>query len=166
VRVAASSPEGKALDCIISYDGRDAGMTIEQIRMMVLAHDGPVSRLERDIENVADFLCDDPLSSQRRLLLANPPFTPPAAAIVNSIVTMLTGSRRRPAWAAILKAVARQGPITMAENFILKADRRHVTSCEGHALAWAFRGTFIRYPEVFLGDAKEVLERFMLSRMR
>ncbi|MFL9950778.1 hypothetical protein PQR68_32795 [Paraburkholderia agricolaris] len=154
------------MDYIISYDGPDAGMTIEQIRMMVLAHDGPVNRLERDFENVAEFLRDDPLSAQRRLLLANPPFTPPAVAIVNTIVTMTTTSRRRPAWAAILTAIARQGPIAVAEDFILQADRQLATSCESHALAWAFRGTFIRYPDVFLGDAKEVLERFMLSRMR
>ncbi|WP_074774549.1 hypothetical protein [Paraburkholderia fungorum] len=134
----------------------------DRVRLLIYAWNRPLRRLVRDVENLACFdSIDGPMPPHLQLACAAPPLTPPASAIVDAVVRIwgdcLVSAK---AGRLMVGTLAVKGPISGAESLVLMWNGQQPDSPRLQETDDAFRTSFARYPELYLADARKLLQAY------
>lgn len=143
---------------------RDIPTLCERVRMIILAHAAPISRLSRDIDHIQRFDDDPgPVTPQFALMCASPALVPASAQIVELFVRTFGRGLFVPPYSFLLLALAATGPVAAAETMVLHATPVH----DGDRLRDVVSGLeriFASHPDVLSLPARGVLSRYMLGQ--
>jgi|ERR1700754_52226 hypothetical protein len=128
----------------------------ERAKRFIYLTNLPISRLARDVDDIARFEAPGPLTPHMRLIVADAPLTPASADILDAMARVWGDRLFAEPNQLLLESMALLGPIAAAEAFLVLSGELTLEA-DLRATEEAFASVFVRHPDVFLADTRKLL---------
>jgi hypothetical protein len=130
----------------------------QRAKLYIYAAERPIQRLERDVENIGQFLKPRTLTPQLQLLIASPPLMPASARLLDTVANVCGERLFSYPYVLLLDSMAVIGPIAAARAFVMLTECSRMTK-ELQGISDGFMAVFAQYPDMFLAEARAVLKK-------